>query len=75
MLLKLTSLTVNLLGSPVEIHLAGGEEGSARREAGGRDGGMLTVLRQSSGSPLRARAAVAAVGRGSSSLSARPRRW
>lgn len=38
----LTSLAVDLLGSPVEIHLASGERESVRLERGGQSGVMLT---------------------------------
>lgn len=57
---RLTSLAVYLLGSPVEIHLAGGERVSARLGRGGRSGGMLMAHRQSRGSLLRAQAAAVA---------------
>lgn len=48
-----------LLGSPVEIHLAGGERESVRLGRGGRSGGMLMAHRQSRGMLLRARTAAA----------------
>lgn len=54
-----------LLGSPVEIHLAGGERESVRLGRGGRSGGMLMALRQSSGLLLWAQAAAAAADWGS----------
>lgn len=57
---RLTSLTVYLLGSPVEIHLAGGERQSVMLGRGGRSGGMLMARRQGRVVPLRARAAAAA---------------
>lgn len=60
MFLKLTSLAVYLLGSPVEIHLAGGERESVRLGRGGRRGCMLMAHRQSKESVLRAQAAAAA---------------
>lgn len=59
---------MDLLGSPVEIHLAGGEQQSMRLGRGGQSGGMLTVLRQGSGLLLWAQAAIAAVDWGSSFL-------
>lgn len=57
---RLTSLAVYLLGSPVEIHFAGGERASARLGRGGRSGGMLMAHRQSRGLLLRAQAAAVA---------------
>lgn len=58
---------MDLLGSPVEIHLAAGEGVSVRLRTaggggreGGRSGGMLTAHRQSRGPlPLRERPAAA----------------
>lgn len=57
---QLTSLAVYFLGSPVEIHLAGGERVSVRLRRGGRSGGMLTAQRRSGKTLLRTRPAVAA---------------
>lgn len=52
----LTTLAVNLLGSPVEIHLAGGRRESLRLAAEGWSGDMLTARRQDTSRSLRARA-------------------
>lgn len=57
-----------LLGSPVEIHLAGGERVSVRLGRGGRSGGMLMAHRQSRGTVLRAQAAAAAAAAAQGSL-------
>lgn len=65
MLLKLTTLGVNLLGSPVEIHLAGGERESVRLGRGGRSGDMLTALCRDGTELLRAQADAEAADRGS----------
>lgn len=58
---RFTSLAVYLLGSPVEIHLAGGDRASVRLgRGGGRSGGMLIAHRQSGRRRLRDQAAAAA---------------
>lgn len=58
--LNRTSFTVDLLWSPVEIHLAGVERRSLRLGRGGRSGVMLSALRQSKRLLVRVRAEVAA---------------
>lgn len=51
---------MDLLGSPVEIHLASGERESVRLELGGRSGVMLTERGAGEQRSAWARAAVAA---------------
>lgn len=60
----LTTLAVYLLGSPVEIHLAGGERQSVRLGQGGRSGDILIALRQGR-TLFQAQAAAAAAAWGS----------
>lgn len=56
MVLRLTTLAVDLLGSPVEIHVAGGRRESLRLVREGCSGDMLTARRQDSSRELRAQA-------------------